>query len=123
MALADFAAGANNAIQEILKKRLLEQRYQDSLKQQAFQNDLATRGANRADEQLKATTENNRLIREAQQQNTNNARAQQIVDRAEPDTFYADTDPTARMIRGTDYASFLKPVQPTQAMGSDFQGS
>lgn len=122
MALADFAAGANNAIQEILKKRLLEQRYQDAQKQQAFQNQLATRTADRADEQLKATTENNRLMREAQQRNTNNTRAQQIVDRAEPDTFYPENDPTAQMIRGTDYASFLKPVQPTQAMGPDFQG-
>lgn len=60
------AAGGNAALKalrdELLKRAMLEQQQ----KQQTFQNDLALRGANRADAQLSAQQENNSLIRQGQ---------------------------------------------------------
>ncbi len=68
-------AYASSAIQQLLRQRIAEQL---AARQQAFQNDLALRGANRADQTLELQAEEHRLNRARQIQQERDTAAAQV---------------------------------------------
>lgn len=119
-------AAALKAIREELLKRVLLERQQQ---QQQFENDLQLRGSDRADRQLDASLENNRLMREqaesAQrglQEDRELRRATTAREMLPPETFIPEDDPAVDLMQRAGLAGSLRMAPATTPMGPDFQG-
>jgi hypothetical protein len=124
MALADAAGGFNNAIQQILMRRLAEQRYAeqraDHLKQQAFDNERAMHREKSGDEQTSYLRQRQDALDAEQQMTHDVAQGDKLNESIPGDTRLAPTDRAVGYLRTAGVP--LQSVPGVPAMGPEFQG-
>lgn len=138
MALADFAAGVQGGLQELLAKRIAEQQYRDKLLQQQFENQRQLAGDSRAQQQLdatlaagEATRAQTKAYQDAQIENMRGARAtadkKQAMDAREtwsPNQIVSDQNPALAQFEkaGVQRGITIPQIAPrlyTKPMGSE----
>lgn len=93
---AGMAAGANEGMQQVLARRLLEKKMAEALKQQEFDNRYRTRG-----QDLQAQQQRDSMAEQARGHDLTAAnqflqRGIQMGEQVPPGTFYEPTDPSAQ---------------------------
>ncbi len=120
MALADAAVGVNNAVQQILLRKIQEQRYADALKQQAFENQRQLGADTRAQQQLDETSALRKAAETERQSEHDALQGDKLNESIPGDTRLEPTDRAVGFLRSAGVP--LQAVPGVPAMGPEFQG-
>lgn len=118
MALSDAAVGAQDAIQQIIRKRMQEQQLAAQLQQQQFENQRQLAGDQRADTQLGMQAQQHDAAMTGQNFQLGDKLAEQIP----ANTFLPENEPAVNVLQNTGRGALLTKTDPFKALGPDFAG-
>jgi hypothetical protein len=122
MSIADFGAGAQIGLKQLLLQRMQAQQYADRMKQQAFENERQLSGDRRADRQMDETSALRKAAQDDLAQQRTFGEANALADQIPGDTFLGDKDPAVATMQQGGRGSLLSQTPEVKPMGPEFQG-
>jgi hypothetical protein len=120
MSIADFGAGAQIGLKQLLLQRMQAQQYADHLKQQQFENERALHREKSGDEQTSYLRQRQEAMDAEQQMVHDVAQGDKLNESIPGDTRLAPTDRAVGYLRTAGVP--LQSVPGVPAMGPEFQG-